>query len=165
MTLWASFLIWTFWRRVCSIPLTCIVSVMLCMASFASGFESSRDRALWYNPSAVTSLSCSSSLNKKNKKTSEQIKVQLPVHGLHIEFTTQWKMSSPRPSKRCNYCCCQRQSNKKVLSVQVFICAHWFICSISKISHWIKFYETHHWMYFFHCLPFGVNTIQDGCPS
>lgn len=43
-------------------PLTCMVSVILCRASFASGLVSSSDRALLYKPSAVTSFSCSSSL-------------------------------------------------------------------------------------------------------
>lgn len=42
--------------------LTCMVSVILCRASFASGLVSSSDRALLYKPSAVTSFSCSSSL-------------------------------------------------------------------------------------------------------
>lgn len=44
-------------------PLTCMVAVILCRASCASGLNSSSDRALLYNPSAVTSFSCSSSLH------------------------------------------------------------------------------------------------------
>lgn len=49
--------------RVCVLCLlTCIVSVILCRASCASEFEPSKARALLYNPSAVTSFSCSSSL-------------------------------------------------------------------------------------------------------
>lgn len=60
---------------VCFGPLTCIVSVILWRASCASGFRLSRDSALLYNPSAVTSFSCSSSLDTHiyNKLMSKRV--------------------------------------------------------------------------------------------